>query len=139
VVSRECGDLPRAETAFRRVIDLAPDFVFGHYNLGHTLFLQGRFLDARVAYERGLERDPQKNARQAARAAVVRAATGDADGAIAQLDGIVAGVPAAAREDLLLEAESTLTALSAVANIDPSVTTVLLFVRHTLENTKGAP
>jgi tetratricopeptide (TPR) repeat protein len=139
VVSRELGDLARAEMAFRRVINLAPDFVFGHYNLGHTLFLEGRFLDARAAYEQGLERDPQRNARQAARAAVVRAAAGDADGAIAQLADIVAGSPQALREDLLLEAESTLTALSAVPDIDASVTTMLLFVRDTLSNTKGAP
>jgi tetratricopeptide (TPR) repeat protein len=133
VVSREIGLLTDAEAAFRQVIDLAPDFVFGHYNLGHTLFLQGRFAEAREAYERGLERDPQKNARQAARAAVIKAATGDAAAAIAQLDDMIAGVPSEMREELLGEAESTLEALASLPEIGDAVERVLEFVREAMK------
>lgn len=133
VVSREIGELAEAESAFRRVIDLSPEFVFGHYNLGHTLLLAGRFTEARAAYEQGLERDPQKNARQAARAAVARAAAGDAAGAIAQLDTVLASVAPEMRHDLLEEAEITLDALSGLPEPPVSIAHVLGFVRTTLE------
>jgi tetratricopeptide (TPR) repeat protein len=53
VASRELGRLAQSEDALRRVIALAPDFVFGHYNLGHTLFLSGRYRAALEAYEKG--------------------------------------------------------------------------------------
>ena len=52
--SATSGGCDEAEAAFRRVIALRRTFVFGHYNLGHALFLQGRFADARDAYEAGL-------------------------------------------------------------------------------------
>ncbi len=46
-VWRDTGELDQAEAAFRRVLDLAPSFVFGHYNLAHTLLLAGRFAESR--------------------------------------------------------------------------------------------
>ena len=81
VVSRELGRLDRSEAALRRVVELSPGFVFGHYNLGHTLFLAGRYADALRAYEEGQRLDPEKNRRQGCRLAIVRLANGDIAGA----------------------------------------------------------
>jgi tetratricopeptide (TPR) repeat protein len=104
VVSRELGRLDESEAALRQVIALNPAFVFGHYNLGHTLFLGGRYADALGAYEEGQRRDPQQNRRQACRLAVVRFASGDAAGAERELWRAANTAPADEREDLLLEA-----------------------------------
>lgn len=115
-VNRELGELQEAETSFRRVIELAPSFVFGYYNLGHTLFLVGRFADARAAYEEGYSRDRQKNPRQGCRLAVARAAAGDSAGAIEQLARVSAAVPEEVMRELAAEAERTLAAVSALAS-----------------------
>ena len=48
--------LDEAIEAFRHVLSLNPGFVFGHYNLGHALFLQGAFADAAEAYAEGQRR-----------------------------------------------------------------------------------
>jgi tetratricopeptide (TPR) repeat protein len=104
VVSREIGQLARSEAALRRVVELAPGFVFGHYNLGHTLFLAGRYGDALRAYEEGHRLDPQKNRRQACRMAMARLACGDRAGAARDLWNAANGAPLEEREDLLLEA-----------------------------------
>jgi tetratricopeptide (TPR) repeat protein len=103
VVSRELGRLDESEAAFRRVIDLEPGFVFGHYNLGHTLFLAGQYRAALAAYEEGQQRDPAKNRRQGCRLAAVRLATGDLAGAERDLWRFAGEAPADEREDLLLE------------------------------------
>jgi Flp pilus assembly protein TadD len=99
VVKRELGRLGESEAAFRQVIQLTPGMAFGHYNLGHTLFLQGRFQAALSAYAEGQARDPEKNPVQASRLALCKLATGDAAGALRELqratDGIAARVPAA--------------------------------------------
>jgi tetratricopeptide (TPR) repeat protein len=104
VVSRERGELDRSEAALRRVIELAPTFVFGHYNLGHTLFLAGRNDEALRAYEEGHRLDPQTNRRQACRMAMVRLACGDTVGAERQLWDAANGAQPEERGDLLLEA-----------------------------------
>jgi tetratricopeptide (TPR) repeat protein len=103
VVSRELGRLDDSEAALRRVVDLAPDFVFGRYNLGHTLLLAGRTHEALAAYEEGWRRDPEKNPRQGCRLAMARFATGDVEGAARDLWQRANAAPAQ-REDLLLEA-----------------------------------
>jgi tetratricopeptide (TPR) repeat protein len=110
-VYRDLGRLDEAEATFRRAIALAPSFVFGHYNLGHTLFLHGRFADAREAYEAGMNADPQKNPRQACRLAVVRAAAGDVVGGLREMEEIASRVPQEAMRDLAEEANETLGAL----------------------------
>jgi Tfp pilus assembly protein PilF len=117
-VKREQGRLDEAEAAFRQVIALAPSFVFGHYNLGQTLFLQGRFADACLAYEEGASRDAQKNPRQACRLAVARAASGDSAGAIQHLSGVSQVVPVEAMRELAGEAEVALMALSTLPSLD---------------------
>ena len=111
VVCREMGGLDESERAFQKVIDMTPDFVFGHYNLGHTLFLQGRFAEAVSAYAEGQKRDPQRNARQASRLALARLAAGDSEGARRDFEACLASVPAPGRADLLMEAQEIVGAL----------------------------
>lgn len=111
VVSRELGRLNESEAAFRKVVALAPDFVFGHYNLGHTLFLQGRYQAALSAYLEGQRRDPEKNARQACRLAVVRLAAGDAEGSLRDLRRSTAVMPPDQKREVLAEAQEILWAL----------------------------
>ena len=64
------------------VIRLAPDFVFGYYNLGLALLLQGRLKEARDAYAEGQNRDPKKNLVQSCRLDVALAAAGETGCAI---------------------------------------------------------
>jgi tetratricopeptide (TPR) repeat protein len=104
VVSRELGRLDESEAALRQVIAIAPAFVFGHYNLGHTLFLAGRYVEAIAAYEEGVRRDPQKTPRQTCRLAMARYAAGDVPGADRDLWPAVHRAAPDDREDLLLEA-----------------------------------
>jgi Tfp pilus assembly protein PilF len=130
-VKREMGRLDEAEVSFRRVVDLAPSFVFGHYNLGQTLFLQGRFADARLAYEEGASRDPHKNPRQGCRLAVARAASGDTAGAISQLISVSEAVPVEAMQELAGEMEAALMALAALPSLGSiELSTVLDVVRR---------
>jgi tetratricopeptide (TPR) repeat protein len=107
-VHRDAGRLREAEDAFRHVLALAPSFVFGHYNLGHTLFLGGRFDEARAAYEAGYERDGQKNPRQACRLAVARAASGDGAGAVSLIEAVASALPPDVMRELTDEMEMTL-------------------------------
>jgi tetratricopeptide (TPR) repeat protein len=111
VVQRELGRLADSEAAFRRVIQLTPGMAFGHYNLGHTLFLQGRFQAALSAYAEGQARDPEKNPVQASRLALCQAATGDADGALRELQRATNGLPAAYRQQLLGDTSAIVWAL----------------------------
>jgi tetratricopeptide (TPR) repeat protein len=104
VVCRELGRLDESAAAFHRVIAINPAFVFGHYNLGHTLFLAGSYPDALGAYEEGRRRDPQQNRRQGCRLAVVRFANGDTAGAERDLWRCANAAPPDEREELLLEA-----------------------------------
>src|SRR4029079_19527305 len=98
VVNRELGRLDDAIAAFQKVIELAPDFVFGYYNLGRTLFLAGRFADALEAYEEGQQRDREKNRREGCRLALVRFANGDAARAERDLWRFANAAPADERE-----------------------------------------
>ena len=84
-MQRELGRLAESEAAFRQVIELTPDLAFGHYNLGHTLFLQGRFQAALAAYADGQPRDAERNPVQATRLALCKVATGDAAAALREL------------------------------------------------------
>lgn len=103
VVSRELGRLAESEAAFRRVVALAPDLAFGYYNLGHTLFLQGRYQVALTAYLDGQKRDPERNPVQASRLAMCRLATGDPAGAIADLKQATSAAPREYRQQLLAD------------------------------------
>jgi tetratricopeptide (TPR) repeat protein len=111
VVSRELGRLTESEAAFRRVIQLSPDQAFGYYNLGHTLFLQGRYHAALTAYQSGQSRDPERNAVQASRLAMCRLATGDAAGAVRELQQATTLLPGEARRQLLADTSTIVWAL----------------------------
>jgi tetratricopeptide (TPR) repeat protein len=104
VMERERGRLGASEEALTRVTTLAPEFVFGHYNLGHTRFLRGDYAGALTAYEEGWRRDPQKNRRQGCRLAVVRFANGQIDAAERDFWQLADSAPPDEREELLLEA-----------------------------------
>lgn len=111
VVRRELGRLSESEAAFRQVIQLAPGMAFGHYNLGHTLFLQGRFQAALSAYAEGQARDAEKNPVQASRLALCKVAVGDAAGALRELQHATTGLPRDYRQQLLSDASAILWAL----------------------------
>jgi tetratricopeptide (TPR) repeat protein len=111
VVRRELGRLAESEAAFRQVIQLIPGMAFGHYNLGHTLFLQGRFQAALSAYAEGQARDPEKNPVQASRLALCKVATGDAAGGLRELQRATAGLPREYRQQLLGDTSAILWAL----------------------------
>lgn len=111
VVSRELGKLSESEAAFRRVLELAPHLAFGYYNLGHTLFLQGRYQAALGAYVEGQKRDPERNPVQASRLAMCRLATGDAPGAMAELQRATTGLPRDYRQQLLADTQTIAWAL----------------------------
>ncbi len=113
VVCRELAQLDDSQAAFRRAIAINPAFVFGHYNLGHTLFLAGNYPAALSAYEEGQRRDPQQNRRQGCRIAVVRFANGDVPGAERDLWRFADAAPPDEREALLLEAYEVVQALIA--------------------------
>ena len=104
VVAREMGRLDDSEAALMRVNQLAPGFVFGHYNRGHTLLLAGRIAESLAADQEGWRRDTQKNRRQGCRLAVVRLLNGDGEGARQLLWESANHAPADERQDLLLEA-----------------------------------
>lgn len=111
VVRRELGRLAESEAAFRKVIELTPGMAFGHYNLGHTLFLQGRFQAALSAYSEGQARDPERNPVQASRLALCKVATGDAGGALRELERATGNLPRDYRQQLLADTSAILWAL----------------------------
>jgi len=115
VVYRELGRLPESEAAFRRVIALTPGLAFGHYNLGHTLFLQGRYQAALAAYLAGQRLDPARNPVQASRLALARLATGDAAGALRDLQSCTATLPAGYRRQVLQDTHAVAWALLAAS------------------------
>lgn len=111
VVRRELGRLAESEAAFRQVIQLTPAMAFGHYNLGHTLFLQGRFQAALSAYAEGQARDADRNPVQASRLALCKVATGDGAGALRDLQRATSGLPRDYRRQLLGDTSAILWAL----------------------------
>jgi tetratricopeptide (TPR) repeat protein len=96
----------------------APRFVFAHYNLGHTFFLQGRFAEARDAYEAGLAADPTPSARQRCRAALAHAASNDEARAVAYFDAALAEADETMRVELINESGAVLRALAQMDGVD---------------------
>lgn len=111
VVQRELSRLSHSEAAFRTVIQLAPNLAVGHYNLGHTLFLQGRYQAALSAYAEGQARDPERNPVQASRLALCRVATGDAAGALNELERATGPLSGEYRRQLLADTSAILWAV----------------------------
>jgi tetratricopeptide (TPR) repeat protein len=130
VIYREQGRLEDAIAASERVVELAPGFVFGHYNLAHALFLHGRFADASARYAEGQRRDPQKNPVQASRAAVAHAAAGDHARAVEELTALGSALTAEARAHIFEEAAAVLEAVAGLPGADVAgLTRVLEVVR----------
>jgi tetratricopeptide (TPR) repeat protein len=111
VLQREMGQLPASEASFRRVIALEPNLAFGSYNLGHTLFLQGRYQEALGSYAQGQKRDAERNPVQAARLAMCRLAVGDGGGALTELQRAVGPLAGAYRHQLLADTHTIVWAL----------------------------
>jgi tetratricopeptide (TPR) repeat protein len=111
VLRRELGQLAESEAAFNAVIELAPNLAFGYYNLGHTLFLEGRYQAALAAYAQGQKRDLERNPVQATRLAMCRLATGDAAGALGDLRQAIGPLPADYRHQLLADTHTIAWAL----------------------------
>ena len=111
VVLREAGRLGESEAAFRRAVALTPELAFGHYNLGHTLFLQGRYQAAMGAYQSGQRLDAARSPVQASRLAMARLATGDAAGALHDLQSCTANLPRDYRQQVLADTQSVAWAL----------------------------
>ena len=93
------------------MIELEPNLAFGYYNLGHTLFLQGRYQAAASAYGQGQGRDPERNPVQGTRLALCRLATGDAAGALAELQRASGALPRDYRRQVLADTSAVLWAL----------------------------
>jgi tetratricopeptide (TPR) repeat protein len=111
VLQRELGNLAESAAAFRQAIGLAPDLAFGYYNLGHTLFLEGRYQAALAAYVEGQKRDRERNPVQATRLAMCRLATGDPAGALAELQRATAPLGQEYRQQLLADTQAIAWAL----------------------------
>jgi tetratricopeptide (TPR) repeat protein len=132
-VARDLGRLDAAETAFRQALTHAPRFVFAHYNLGHTYFLQGRFADARDAYEAGLAADPQPGTRQRCRAALAHAASGDSSRAATYFDQALADSDDDTRMELVNESAAVLEALAQMPGADaPGLTRLIRLLEERL-------
>jgi len=55
---RALDRLPEAMASYRRVLELQPDHIEAHHNLGNALFAAGQFEDAAAQYRRVLDLDP---------------------------------------------------------------------------------
>ena len=82
VTLRDLGRLAEAERAFRWALELAPDFVFGHYNLANAVYLQGRHREAVGLFEKAQAMDPSGSDRQRLLLAAARLAAGDVEEAL---------------------------------------------------------
>ena len=57
VVQREAGRLPESEAALRTALELNPSSAMAAAGLGLTLRLEGKFTEARAAYEKAVAAD----------------------------------------------------------------------------------
>jgi tetratricopeptide (TPR) repeat protein len=135
VLYRETGRLAESDATFRRLIQLMPDLAFGYYNLGHTLFLQGRYQASLTAYRQGQERDPGRNPVQASRLALAQLATGDAPGALDELKRCSAGLPRDYRQQLLADTNAVVWALLTHRPDLPGWKSVADWLGHELQRT----
>ncbi len=136
VLYRETGRLAESDATFRRAIQLMPDLAFGYYNLGHTLFLQGRYQASLSAYREGQERDPARNPVQASRLALALLAAGDGPGALNELRRCTAGLPWDYRQQLLADTNAVVWALLTHRPDLPGWKDVADWLGHELQRTR---
>ena len=121
VTLRDLGRLEEAEAAFRRALELAPDFVFGRYNLAGVVYLRGRHREAVSLFEEARANDPSGSARQRLLLAAARLAAGDEAGALAEYEETFASLDGRMREDMRTVAEWDLKNLARRVGVSPGL------------------
>ena len=129
VTLRELGRLEEAERAFRWALELAPDFVFGHYNLANAVYLQGRHQEAVGLFEKAQGMDPTGSDRQRLLLAAARLAAGDLDGSIRDYRAVFDGLDGQLRLDMRTVAQWDLRRLAERVGISPGILSAAEFVR----------
>ena len=121
VVYRDQGRLPDAERLFRQALEIDPDFVFGHYNLAHALFLEERYEDAVESFEKAQSLDRGRAPRQALLLACARLAAGDVAGAHRDYRAVFERLEGEARVEHLSVAEWDLKQLARKTGLTPAL------------------
>ena len=129
VTLRDLGRLGEAETAFRRALELAPDFVFGHYNLANAVYLQGRHREAVGLFEKAQTMDPSGSDRQRLLLAAARLAAGDVDRALNDYRAVFDSLEGQMRLDMRTVAQWDLRRLAERTGVSPDLKRAAEFVR----------
>ena len=129
VTLRDLGRLGEAETAFRRALELAPDFVFGHYNLANAVYLQGRHREAVGLFEKAQTMDPSGSDRQRLLLAAARLAAGDVDDALRDYQAVFESLEGQMRLDMRTVAQWDLRRLAERTGVSPGLKRAAEFVR----------
>jgi tetratricopeptide (TPR) repeat protein len=88
----EFGEMDQALAAWRRCLDLNPDYVYAHLGLAKAAAEQGEFADAAAHYRRAVLVDPKNLAHQIELGKVLLT-KGDLDEALVVLGGVVKADP----------------------------------------------
>ena len=129
VTLRDLGRLAEAERAFRCALELAPDFVFGHYNLANAVYLQGRHREAVGLFEKAEAMDPSGSDRQRLLLAVARLAAGDVEDALRDYRAVFASLEGQMRLDMRTVAQWDLRRLAERTGIGPGLKQAAELVR----------
>ncbi len=129
VTLRDLDRLPEAEDAFRRALELAPDFIFGHYNLANAVYLQGRHREAVELFETAHAMDPSGSDRQRLLLAAARLAAGDVDGALRDYGVVFDSLEGQMRRDMRTVAQWDLRRLAERTGVGPGIRRAAEFVR----------
>jgi|GEM_PF-1750306 len=129
VTLRDLGRLEEAERAFRWALELAPDFVFGHYNLANAVYLQGRHREAVGLFEKAEAMDPSGSDRQRLLLAAARLAAGDVEDALRDYRAVFASLEGQMRLDMRTVAQWDLRRLAERTGIGPGLKQAAELVR----------
>ena len=129
VTLRDLGRLPEAERAFRWTLELAPDFVFGHYNLANAVYLQGRHREAVGLFEKAQAMDPSGSDRQRLLLAAARLAAGDVEEALRDYRGVFDSLEGQMRLDMRTVAQWDLRRLAERTGVSPGLKRAAELVR----------
>ena len=129
VTLRDLGRLVEAERAFRWALELAPDFVFGHYNLANAVYLQGRHREAVGLFEKAQAMDPSGSDRQRLLLAAARLAAGDVEAALRDYRAVFDSLEGQMRLDMRTVAQWDLRRLAERTGIGPDLKRAAEFIR----------